>query len=80
MRKRIEACLRDVLNPEFLEVLDQSHKHQGHLEHAENSHFLIRIQAQCLEHFSTIEKHKKVNDCLKAFYNEGVHSISCQFV
>ena len=81
IKEKIENKIKELIFPEFLEVVDQSFMHAGHYELAKNgeTHFLINIQASSLEGLSILEKHKKIYQIL----NEEIpliHAISLRFV
>ena len=77
-RKEIIDQKLSVLNPQFLEIIDQSANHAGHVGNSggNESHFLINIKAEKLDDLKLIDKHRLINDLLKEEFNEGLHALS----
>ncbi len=81
IKEKIEKKIKDAIFPESLEVIDESFKHAGHYELARSgeTHFLINIQASCLDGLSVLEKHKKIYQILKEEI-PLIHAISLKFM
>lgn len=77
MQREIEKELQEKLNPEFLEVTNNSHLHQGHLgdDGSGNTHFLIRISSQNFKSQSRIQIHRQINKILESFFEKGLHAL-----
>jgi BolA protein len=69
------------LNPEYLKIIDESHKHASHYESAKmgETHFLIEIKASELNDLSTIQKHKKMYAILDEEIKK-THAVSIRFL
>ena len=64
-RARIEALLQQALNPETLQVADDSAAHAGHGGFdAEGSHFRVRIVSARFTGASRLARHRLVYDAL----------------
>ena len=77
-KERIETKL-SVLNPRFLEVVDQSTLHAGHAGNINGdveSHFTIKIAAKELDYLSMIKQHRIINNILKDEFDNGLHALS----
>ena len=61
MRQRLQA-----LDPDRLEVIDESESHRGHAGYREGgqSHFRIRMRAAAFSGLSRIERHRLVHATL----------------
>ena len=59
--------LQSTLNPTALEVIDESPLHAGHAGAPQSgeSHFRIRMSAQCLEGLSRIAQHRLIYETLQ---------------
>ena len=81
IKEKIENKIKEAIFTEFLEVIDESFKHAGHYELAKagETHFLINIQASCLESLSVLEKHKKIYQILSEEI-PLIHAISLKFM
>ena len=66
-----------ILNPEFLEIIDESDKHQGHSGHQIDilTHVHIRIGADIFKNMTRIQRHKAVTTALAAEINDFLHAI-----
>ena len=80
MRDIIEKKLRENLTIDFLQVINQSHKHKGHAsikgDETGETHFDIIIQAKQLQGKSRISGHRIINDLLKDQFEKGLHALS----
>ncbi len=77
MKQRIEKILRENLQPEFLEVRNNSHLHAGHLgdDGSGETHFAIEIAAAELKGLSAVKAHRKINSLLKGEFGKGLHAL-----
>lgn len=68
-----------VLNPHFLEIVDESALHAGHAGNPNGnaeSHFAIKIAAEELKNLSFVKQHRIINNLLKEEFNSGLHALS----
>jgi len=74
----IEQKLSAALSPTELEVIDESHKHQGHVgaRPEGETHFLIRVVAEGFRGKSRIDCHRVINQVLEAELAGPVHALS----
>lgn len=80
-KARIEASLTHALEPERLDVIDESHQHAGHQPHFNGeggTHMRVRIVAKAFEGKSRVERHRMINDILKPELQAGVHALSVE--
>jgi BolA protein len=78
-RKEIIESKLSVLNPHFLQVIDESLLHAGHAGNPngnEESHFAIEIGAAELDNLSLIKQHRIINNILKDEFDSGLHALS----
>lgn len=78
-RKEIIEMKLSVLNPHFLEIVDQSALHAGHAGNPNGdaeSHFAIKIAAKELDDLSMIKQHRIINSILKDEFDNGLHALS----
>lgn len=66
------------LQPISLEILDESHKHQGHLKDSPTlgTHLSIKVIATCFEGLSRISRHKIIYDLLEQELKTQIHALS----
>ena len=73
----ITQLIQELLQPEQLEVVDESHLHQGHkgvVSGGQHTHLLIRMMVSSLKGLSTLERHRRVQDILAPFFKQGLHA------
>ena len=72
----IEARLQ-ALNPEQIELIDDSAKHAGHAGARDGGgHFRLRIVASCFSGISVIARHRLVYDALGSLMQREIHALS----
>jgi BolA family transcriptional regulator, general stress-responsive regulator len=64
--------------PESLDVVDESHRHEGHAGHRPGgeTHFRVHIVAEVFKGKSRIERHRMINATLTAELAGGVHALA----
>lgn len=79
---RIAAIIRDKLEnsltPVSLEIVDDSHRHEGHggARPSGETHFNIRIVSVAFEGKPRLARHRMVFECLKELMDAPVHALS----
>jgi BolA protein len=75
--ERIEQALRDALQPESVELADQSRMHAGH-EGAKGGggHYDLVIVADRFARLGQVERHRLVYDALRDFMGTEIHALS----
>src|ERR1700758_2361462 len=70
--------LREAFLPESLDVVDESHLHEGHAGHRPGgeTHFRVYIVSPAFEGKSRIERHRMINALLEAELSGGVHALA----
>jgi len=76
--QKIEAALNTALDPEHLEVIDESARHAGHAgAHPQGeSHFHVVVVSSAFAGKSRIERHRMVNRALGELLRERVHAMA----
>ena len=73
----LERALASGLQPERLEVEDDSHRHVGHAGASEGSHFTVRIVSSRFGGLGRVARHRLVYDCLDALIGRGgIHALA----
>jgi BolA protein len=73
--------LRDTLQPSALEVLDESHQHEGHAGAngtGFGTHFRVRVSSPLFTGKTRVACHRLVYDALQDFIAQGVHAIAIE--
>lgn len=82
MATRMAQRLREQLQTETLEVLDESSQHAGHAGAngtGYGTHFRVRISSPLFTGKSRVAQHRLVYDALQDFIDqEGVHAIAIE--
>lgn len=78
MAERITKKLGDALSPQRLNVIDESHQHQGHGGWREGgqTHFRVEIVSEAFAGKSRLERHRLVNAALAQELTDGVHALA----
>ena len=72
----IEAVLVAALDPQSLEVVDDSHRHAGHAGAREGRHFTVHIVSSRFQGLGRIARHRLVYDALEAVMPRGIHALA----
>lgn len=80
VKDRIEAKLNDALQPEMLEVEDQSEMHRGHAGYRDGgeTHFHVRVVASAFEGESRVARQRKIYAALADELADRVHALSIE--
>jgi BolA protein len=78
VKHTITNKLREAFTPESLDVVDESHLHEGHSGHRPGgeTHFRIYIVSNAFEGKSRIERHRMINTTLAAELAGSVHALA----
>jgi len=70
--------LREGFGPESLDVIDESHLHEGHAGHRPGgqTHFKVYIVSAAFEGKSRIERHRMINATLAGELEGNVHALA----
>ncbi|BDU53042.1 BolA family protein [Limnohabitans sp. INBF002] len=75
--------LQERLNPVFVEVLDESAAHAGHVganETGFGTHFRVRIQSPLFTAKSRVARHRLVYDALQEYIDQGLHALAIEVI
>jgi BolA protein len=74
----ITKKLHDAFAPELLDVVDESHLHEGHMGHRPGgeTHFRVNIVSDAFEGKSRIDRHRMINATLAAELEGSVHALA----
>jgi BolA protein len=76
--EEIEAELRTALQPQTLEVEDDSHLHAGHAGAREGRHFTVRLTSDRFNGLSRIARHRLIYDALRELIPRGIHALAIE--
>jgi BolA family transcriptional regulator, general stress-responsive regulator len=79
----LTARLQERLNPSFLDVIDESAAHAGHLganDSGQGTHFRVRIASPLFVGKARIAKHRLVYDALQEFMDLGLHALAIELI
>lgn len=80
--ERIRSKIQAALAPEALEVVDESHRHAGHLQHdggagqEGETHFRVLVVSNAFVGVSRVARQRLVYDLLADELSERVHALS----
>jgi BolA protein len=77
-RDLIADKLTKAFTPQSLDVVDESHRHEGHAGHRPGgeTHFRVYIVAEAFRGKSRLARHRLVNEALAAELQGGVHALA----
>ena len=78
MKDSLERKLREAFKPEFVEVIDESHKHRGHggWRPEGETHFHLRAVASAFEGMSRMARQREVYKLYGDEFAAGLHALS----
>ena len=78
VKDNIIKKLREAFSPESLEVVDESHLHEGHSGHRPGgeTHFRLYIVSPAFQGKSRVERHRMINEALAAELAGPVHALA----
>ena len=78
IRDTISNKLQEAFTPESLQVVDESHLHEGHAGHRPSgeTHFRVYIVSQAFKGKSRVERHRMINSVLAAELSGSVHALA----
>ena len=83
LAEQMAQRLRESLQPDRLEVIDESWQHAGHAGAngtGFGTHFRVRIAAPMFEGRSRVARHRLVYDALQDFIDGGVHALAVEIL
>ena len=81
LAQQMAQCLRERLQPDFLEVLDESAAHAGHAGangSGYGTHFRVRLTSPLFTGLPRIGRHRLVYDALQELIDQGVHALAIE--
>ena len=77
----IDETLRKTFEPVFLEVLDESEQHRGHVGFKDGiqTHFKIVISAKIFEKMSRVSRERAIHKALGSSMMKNIHALSIKF-
>jgi BolA protein len=80
VRDTIAKKLSQKFHPTYLEVIDESSRHQGHAGWREGgeTHFRVRIAAPDLVGRPRVAQHRAIMDALDSEFESGLHALAIE--
>ncbi|WP_409363202.1 BolA family protein [Bradyrhizobium japonicum] len=80
MKDTISNKLQEAFTPESLQVVDESHLHEGHSGHRPGgeTHFRVYIVSDAFKGKSRVDRHRMINSALAAELAGSVHALAIQ--
>ena len=76
--EQIRERLQQALQPQSLEVIDDSHLHAGHAGAREGRHFTVRVLSARFNGLSRLARHRLVYDSLDELMARGIHALAIE--
>lgn len=74
LHERIEAKLREALQPAHLDVINESGMHN--VPRGSETHFKVLVVSDAFEGLGLVDRHRRVHDLLRDELRDGVHALS----
>jgi BolA protein len=80
LKEQIRLNLLEALAPTWLDVIDESHHHEGHGGWREGggTHFRVKVVSPAFAGKSRLAMHRMVNEALAAELAGGVHALAIE--
>jgi BolA protein len=80
MKTQIAEKLTSAFTPQSLDVLDESHQHEGHAgaRPGGQTHFRVHIVSEAFRGKSRIERHRMINQALSDELAGSIHALAIQ--
>ena len=80
VKERIRLNLLEALAPTYLDVVDESHHHEGHGGWREGggTHFRVKVVSPAFAGKSRVAMHRMVNEALADDLAGGVHALAIE--
>ncbi len=76
---RIDAVLRLALEPQHLEILDESHKHAGHAGARDGrGHFSVLVVSERFAGCTRVARHRLLYRALEQEMRDAIHALAIQ--
>ena len=77
----IDETLRETFEPVYLEVLDESELHRGHVGFKDGiqTHFKVVISAKFFERMSRVSRERAIHKALGSSIMQDIHALSIKF-
>jgi BolA protein len=74
----ITKKLTEALEPQSLEVVDESHRHEGHAGHRPGgqTHYRVYIVSEAFKGKTRVERHRMINELLSTELAGSVHALA----
>lgn len=72
----------NILNPQTLEIIDESHLHAKHYngDMSDSTHIRIKIKTPMFDKLKLHEQHRKINSLLDDEFKSGLHALSIKIL
>ena len=79
--EKMQQLISEALQPEQLEVIDDSHKHIGHAGAKGGlGHFTVIIKSQALEGKRMLQQHRLIYDALGDMMQTDIHALAIKVI
>lgn len=80
-KNRIQEAL-EILKPQILEIIDESHLHAKHYtgDMSDATHIKIKIKSAKLSELKLADQHRAINSLLHDELQNGLHALSIKII
>ncbi len=82
IEEEIKTILQKEISPDYLEVINESHKHAGHAgdDGSGQTHFKLIVVSSRFSECTRVQRQQMVNALIKPLFNKGLHAISMRLL
>ncbi len=82
IEQQIEFLVRENLNIEEFELINESYKHAGHAgdDGSGQTHFKLKVVSSDFDNLSRIDREKTVLSIVKPLFSKGLHAINIKAI
>jgi BolA protein len=74
IKAKIEQILTEAFQPDFLEVIDESHQHAGHAGASQGGHYRVTIVSKSFEGKKLLESHRMIYQAIEPI-KSSIHAL-----
>ena len=79
IKAKIELLLTQAFEPDYLQVVDESHKHAGHVGASQGGHFQVGIASKSFDGKKLLESHRMIYKVLEPV-KSSIHALAIKII
>ena len=79
IKAKIEQLLTEAFKPDYLEVIDERHKHAGHAGALQGGHYQVTIVSKSFKGKKLLESHRMIYQALEPV-KSSIHALAISVI